>query len=107
GGRRCEPEAENDGSVDCSTHSALRVLTQNITFNANCSCRIGTVALVSLMVPNAPPPGVGMRCAPATFQLLCARFVFGARKFGWFSRLNASIRNCTFVGARWRFLTAD
>lgn len=50
----------------------------NAPFNANCNWRIGTVALVSLMVPNAPPPAVGTPFAPATFQLLCAMFVFGS-----------------------------
>jgi len=43
---------------------------QNTIFSANCNCRIGTVPLIELIVPNAPPPAVGIELFPAAAQLL-------------------------------------
>ena len=48
----------------------LALLPQNTNFNPNCNCRIGTVPLLEVIVPNAPLPGVGMELFPAAFQLL-------------------------------------
>src|SRR5688572_23331845 len=60
---------------------------QNTNFNANCNCRIGTVPLIELIVPNAPLPGVGMELFPAAAQLLWARLVLGSAQFGVFNKL--------------------
>jgi hypothetical protein len=60
--------------VSAITHAAFqrapRSNAQNTNFNPNCSCRIGTVPLIELIVPNAPLPAVGIELLPAAFQLL-------------------------------------
>jgi hypothetical protein len=48
----------------------LAVNSQKTNFNANCNCRIGTVPRIELIVPNAPPPAVGIELFPAAAQLL-------------------------------------
>ena len=56
--------------ADAEAHTEHLHSSQNTNFNPNCSCRIGTVPLIELIVPNAPLPAVGIELFPAAAQLL-------------------------------------